>query len=73
MCMFVSIYTCYVLVSYLTQCCLYECQMLLSLSEKLVLLSRDLPKTTHQFQTSVQSLLVLNCTVSSSAPGLNSY
>ena len=59
--MFFSTYICYVLVSYLTQYCLYECQMLLSLSEKLVLFSRDFPKTTHQFQTSAQSLLVLNC------------
>lgn len=43
--MFVSTCICYVLVSYLTHCCLYACQMVLSLSEKLVLFSKDPPKT----------------------------
>ena len=70
---FVSTCICYRLVSSLTQCSLYECQMVLSLSEKLVLFSKDLPKTIHLFQTRVQSLLVLNCPVSSSALGLNPY
>ena len=57
--MFVSTCICYVLVSYLTYCCLYACQMVLSLSEKLVLFSKDLPKTIHHFQTRVQSLYPL--------------